>query len=304
MNYYRTQHYIFASLVSTLISLAMPSTSHADEPPADPLCLSCVEVGAWRFGLNIGLGVRTNPLYKGDDIPLILLPQISYYGERFFLENLDAGFTLFETPRTMLNLLVTPSYDGVFFNRWDPGNVLLDPSAGVGGGGIGDNQEPGIDTSEQSTVEGSSAIEVSKIKSRRFSYMGGFEVSHELPLATLQFSYTREFTGRHSGSEARFAFQKSLSAHLSGTAGFTWKDKILTDYYYGVHQGEAINPNDRYKPHDSLNPFVRLSATIGQSKQNWRVSVEYQKLDKQIVNSPLVEKKHLVSAFIGKQIKF
>lgn len=303
MNYYRTQHYIFAALVSTLIGLAMASTSFADETPAEPQCLDCVEVGAWDFALQIGLGVRTNPLHKGDDIPLILLPQISYYGERFFLENLDAGFTLIETPTSMLNLLVTPSYDGVFFNRWDPGNVFLD-STGTIGVSASDAQQPGMDTSEQAAEEVTSEIEVSKIKPRRFSYMGGFEISHELPLATVQFSYTREFTGRHSGSEARFAVQSTLSAHLSGTVGFTWKDKILTDYYYGVHQGEAVEAKHRYKPHDSLNPFVRLSATIGKAKQNWRASLEYQKLDEQIVNSPLVDKNHVLTVFIGKQIRF
>lgn len=66
--------------------------------------------------------MRSNPLHGGDDTPLVLLPEVSYYGERFFLENLEMGFTLFENPRHQLNALVTPGYDQMYFNRWDPFN--------------------------------------------------------------------------------------------------------------------------------------------------------------------------------------
>ena len=85
-------------------------------------CSDCVEVDTWRVNVGIGAGMRSNPLHGGDDTPLILLPEVSYYGERFFLENLEMGFTLFENERHQLNALVTPSYDQMYFNRWDPFN--------------------------------------------------------------------------------------------------------------------------------------------------------------------------------------
>lgn len=309
MNYYCRKRCCFKLILITLVVLFTVPASRAGQTSMEAPCPDCVDVGTWSFGLNIGLGIRTNPLYDGRDIPLILLPQFSYYGERFFLENLDAGFTLLEAPKTQINILLTPSYDGVFFNRWDPGNVLFDFNAG---GGVSASESPqpggdelGTDEYEQQTVdEESSQGDVPELKTRRFSYMGGFEVSHEVPLGTLQLSFTREFTGRHSGSEARFAFQRELSGRVLGTVGFTWKDQVLTDYYYGVHKDEVADTRDHYKPADSFNPFVRLSATIGQRPRNWRFSVEYQKLDKAISNSPLVDKNHVISAFIGKQIKF
>jgi outer membrane scaffolding protein for murein synthesis (MipA/OmpV family) len=82
----------------------------------------CVAVGDWRVSVGLGAGVRSNPLHQGEDIPLVVLPEVSYYGERFFLDNLEMGFTLFEDRRHQFNLLLTPGYDQMYFNRWDPFN--------------------------------------------------------------------------------------------------------------------------------------------------------------------------------------
>lgn len=82
----------------------------------------CVPVGEWSFRLGIGAGVRVNPLNDGDDTPLVLLPELSYYGKRFFLKNFELGYTFLETDRHQLNGLVSPSYDQMLFNRWDPLN--------------------------------------------------------------------------------------------------------------------------------------------------------------------------------------
>ena len=102
---------------------------------AQDTCLEdCVEVGAWRVNLGVGLGMRGNPLHGGDDIPLVLLPEVSYYGERFFLKNLEMGFTLFENERHQFNALITPGYDQMYFNRWDPFN-FTDAGGFTAGGG-------------------------------------------------------------------------------------------------------------------------------------------------------------------------
>ena len=90
------------------------------EDPA--VCAGCVPVGEWQLSVGLGLGVRMNPLYDGDNTPLIVLPELSYYGERFFLKNFDLGYTLLEDKRHQLNLLFTPSRDQMYFNCWDPLN--------------------------------------------------------------------------------------------------------------------------------------------------------------------------------------
>ncbi len=96
-----------------------------------------MEVGDWRVNLGLGLGMRSNPLHGGEDNPLVLLPEVSYYGERFFLKNLEMGFTLFEDDRHQFSALITPGYDQMYFNRWDPFNFSDAGGFTSGGGSVG-----------------------------------------------------------------------------------------------------------------------------------------------------------------------
>lgn len=102
-----------------------PIATYAKELDKGLCDADCIAVGQWQISVALGIGVRRNPLFDADDTPLLVLPEVSYYGERFFLRNLDMGFTLLETPRHQLNVLMTPSYDQMYFNRWDPLNFIF-----------------------------------------------------------------------------------------------------------------------------------------------------------------------------------
>ena len=52
----------------------------------------CIEQGEWQLGIALGAGVRTNPLVDGDNIPLVILPDIAWYGESAYFDNGEAGF--------------------------------------------------------------------------------------------------------------------------------------------------------------------------------------------------------------------
>ena len=181
-------------LAGLLLALLVNSLSHqavAEEPPAECPPEICTEIGKWQFGLSIGLGLRSNPLYNSNDIPLVLLPRVSYYGERFFLENLEAGWTLAETDAWMFNALVTPSYDGVFFNRWDPGNIFTDivaDSSAVEGSAdnAGDDVNSGTENNAADSADNQTQIDPDELSKRRFSYLGGLDISWHMHNGTLQ----------------------------------------------------------------------------------------------------------------------
>lgn len=135
----------YSWLAGLFLSLfAVMQQAVADDEPRGPKCVGdCVPVGQWQFNLALGAGLRQNPLHHKSDTPLIVLPEVSYYGERFFLKNFELGFTLFEDPRHQFHLLLTPSTDQMYFNRWDPLNftdsvgfasshTIAAPSAPVG----------------------------------------------------------------------------------------------------------------------------------------------------------------------------
>jgi outer membrane protein len=97
----------------------------ADDDECKGPSQDCVAVGQWNFSVGLGAGIRTNPLVGGKDIPLVVVPQLSYYGKRFFIDNLDFGFTVAEHGGNTFSLIATPGYDRVYFYRTDLQNFFI-----------------------------------------------------------------------------------------------------------------------------------------------------------------------------------
>jgi outer membrane protein len=258
------------------IALLMPSVLFA-QSPCTAVSPDCVVVGEWDFSVSVGLGERSNPIAQSSDIPLVVIPQLSYYGKRFFMENLELGFTLHESDSHTLNVIATPGYDRVFFIRDDLQNYFV---AGVGGA---------------ITAPNTPELEVAINRPRRTTYLVGPEWLFEAGRMTGQVSALYEATGRHKGYEVRAAVATPLlqSAHsLVLTGGLTWKSSQLVNYYYGV--------DGFYEADASLSPFVKLgySHALG---ERWSFSafVHYEYLGDAIADSPIVVDESVTSAFVG-----
>jgi hypothetical protein len=111
-------------LLALLAGLALVQIAGADDDCKGPSG-DCVAIGQWNLSVALGAGVRTNPLVNGKDIPLVVIPQFSYYGKRFFIDNLDLGFTLADSNSNTFNLIATPGYDRVYFYRTDLQNFFI-----------------------------------------------------------------------------------------------------------------------------------------------------------------------------------
>jgi outer membrane protein len=234
----------------------------------------CVIVGDWTFTLSVGAGGRTNPIEGNSDIPLVAIPRITYYGKRFFLENLDLGFTLHETDANMFNVLATPGYDRVFFHRNDLQNVFVPLEGPIGIGGA-DLKVP--------------------VPERHTTYLVGPEWMFHYRRFTGQLDALYEVTGEHDGYEVRAAFGVPLiesKSSLVASAGLTWKSAEVVRYYYGVE--------DIYVPGAALSPFLKLSYSRPLSPRwSFNAFAHYEYFGNAIADSPLVSDEGSVTAFAG-----
>jgi len=292
---------IFSSCLKVLLSIALlliqfnVKAEKLSEECEDSQ-LDCVEENVLHLGLSIGIGLKTNPLFESDNIPLILLPQISYYSGNFFIENLDVGYGIYETSDTSISVIATPSYDSVYFNRWDPGNVFVELS--TSGAALAPSVE--IQPEDQLTQ-----INPDELSQRDFSYLGGLEYTTDFEKSQIQFSFLTDLTGTHSGTEMRFAYGISLSENFTTTLGFTWKDQNLTNYYYGITENEIVDDRATFVADASFNPFVRATYKFNLNDgDGWRISFQYLQLDSQINNSPIVADDYVVTFFAGKTFNF
>jgi len=260
-----------------------PQAAGAQTPckaPSD----DCIPVGDLRVSLSFGYGTRTNPVEGRDDIPLFVIPYLSYYGKRFFLESLEPGVTLYESDAHTFNLIATPGYDRVFFSRHDPQNIIVPFSASTPPGFSGE------------TVQEDQTFAVGQ---RHTTYFAGPEWLFRHRQFIGQVSALYEFTGRHQGYEVRAAVSRPLiqsEQSLVINAGLTWKSEATVDYFYGV--------KGLYRPGAALNPFVKLSYSLPLSER-WTLTafVHYEFLDDTIVDSPIVSGREVVTAFAGLNFK-
>jgi outer membrane protein len=237
----------------------------------------CAVVGKFELSVSLGVGQRSNPIAGKSDIPLVVIPHVSYYGKRFFLENLELGYTLHEGETHTFNLIAAPGYDRVFFYRNDLQNIF------VAGG-----------TTFTDTPVGATGQEF-HVQPRRTTYLVGPEWTFDYGTLTGQLNALREVTGRHDGYEVRGALAAPLiqsQSSLVASAGFTWKSSALVQYYYGV---DAL-----YEPGSAFNPFVKLRYSRPLSER-WTLNAfaHYELLSSSIANSPIVTQNHVTTFFAG-----
>ena len=221
--------------------------------------------------MALGAGVRTNPLVHGADIPLVVIPQFSYYGKRFFIDNLDIGLTLVERGANTFNLIATPGYDRVYFYRNDLQNFFNIVSSGTPGATKVPPPAP------------------------RITYLAGPEWTFKYGRVSGQLDLLRDATGQNNGDEIRGALGIPLlksKGTVSANIGFTWKSAATVNYYYRVpllYSGSA-----------AFDPFIKLGYTLPLSSK-WRFNAfaEYERLGNGIANSPIVAEHSVATVFVG-----
>lgn len=243
----------------------------------------CAVVGAVEISLSFGIGQRSNPVLDRSDIPLVVIPHISYYGKRFFLENLEVGFTLHEGTSNTFNLIAAPGYDRVFFYRNDLQNIFI-----PGGTAL-----PGYYATPTTDIP--EAGRNFPVRERHTTYLAGPEWTFNYGRVTGQFNALRELTGEHEGYEVRGALSAPLiraRGSLVASAGFTWKSREIVDYYYGV--------DGLYEPGASFNPFIKLGYAQPLSDR-WTLNAfaHYEHLSNEISRSPVVAENHVTTVFAG-----
>jgi outer membrane protein len=270
---------ILTEMRKLLFAYVLAATAAASAAAASPVrdcdadSQDCAVVGKWNVGLALGAGVRSNPLVHGQALPLVVVPQISYYGKRFYIDNLDAGFTAVDGETNTLSLIASPGYDRLFFYRSDLQNIFVNVGGAAG-------TKPPVPFPS---------------RSRPITYLAGPEWTFNYHDIIGQFDVLREVTGHNHGEEVRAAIKLPVTRStgaLSATIGLTWQSAAIVNYYYG---GPGI-----YESGSALRPFLKLGYTrpLG---PGWRLEgiAQYEHLANAIADSPIVAHDYVVTCFLG-----
>lgn len=261
---------------------------------ATTLCapLSAEEIRApeWKMSLAFGQGVLENPLADHSDGETNVLPSFSYYGERFFVSNLTAGYSLLEQSNFYLDLVARPNEDGLYYK-------------------LDDN---GVTTGSLSSyLTHFYAPTVSDID-RNVSVVAGPSATLVTDFVDISFAWFHDISGVHDGSETHLSLDKQyplLGGAIGVSLGAVNKDADLVNYYYHFTDGEAGIFASRYARQfpagDVTDQYARLHFSYPLGKRlELRLAARYNRFDLDGRNPRFIDKPETLNWFAGLQYSF
>jgi len=215
--------------------------------------------------LTLGAGfVYRSPVYRGQDADGMPIPMVFYQKDKFYFRGSVLGFQFYKDPSWSLDLLAKWAFRG--YNDDDSRHLN------------------GMDDRD-SSIEGGVAA----------SYHDGW--------GTASISLVTDLLGEHDGQEITFSYAKRFIREpwvLTPSAGITWQSNNLTDYYYGVERDEVTAARPYYSAGEAWNPFVALTTQYYFTKK-WSslITLQYEWLDNEISDSPIVNKQYQVRVMAG-----
>ncbi|MCU8011785.1 MipA/OmpV family protein [Shewanella sp. SM74] len=257
----------------------------------------CIEMNNWDLGIAIGWGQKSNPLRDFDDIPLFFIPTVAYYGEHWFFDNGNLGYTLAEQESFTINLVTSYSLDRAYFYQWDPSNIFLNRGTQVEAKAI-----------NSMTLSTEPEPEFNSLETRNFTLLGGAEAFIYTRLGIIRLAYTHDMFNVHQGSEAqikwtygwdydRFIFEFALV--------FDWKSQAVVDYYYSVRPSENAYWSEKYQAKSGWDKGAEMTARYILT-DNWDLllAVRYTLIADEIAASPLLDQDYSSTYFIGAAYRF
>jgi outer membrane protein len=285
-----------------LLLLMFSQLSFAND--CEQLTDSCATVGEWKFSLAVGAGVYTNPLQGGGDIPLILIPQISYYGEKVFFENNTLGYSFFESDQLTISAVSQLNHEKAYFTRWHPQNILIES---VTSGDVVSPSEGEPTQGNQDTV-----VNINNIPNKRWAIDAGIQFNWFINRATdIQIQILHDVNNVYNGFNGQIELTRMMRIEplpntvMSFSVGTNVNSKNLVDYYYGIPQTTESNVEQNYQGKLSITPYFRLALTHTLSER-WRARLNFKRifLDDAMTDSPLVKDDYINTIFAGVSYDF
>ncbi|MEJ0085737.1 MAG: MipA/OmpV family protein [Pseudomonadota bacterium] len=293
----RVQKTLLAVMAAGLLSgLPVARAEDAASTPAatpSPAPSNLPPERSWRLGLALGYGERTNPLIQSDDIPVIVDVDIAWFGKRWFFDNGDIGFTAVDNRFFTANLMARVNSDRTFFSKTNTRYVTF-ARAGFGATMLALNPETGL------PLEAPVPLKPPK---RDYAIEAGVEMlfGGEWGNATLRGFHDASNT--HDGYEisADYSYRWTHGRlTVAPSVGLSYKNSKLSDYYWGVHQGESSNVLFEYHPGGGVGWEAGLRTSYYLTKSvRLALSANYERLQNDIANSPLVDQEYVFGYFAG-----
>ncbi|MEO8019852.1 MAG: MipA/OmpV family protein [Pseudomonadota bacterium] len=293
MRMQQVQFWLCAAAIAVASSLAQAQSAAPAPPPVPP-------EKHWRLGVAVGYGGRTNPLINSDDIPVLVDLDFAWFGKRWFFDNGDLGFELFDHARVTTNLVARVNSDRTFFSKTNTRYVNFALTAGGLSVPITDPASGLPLTAPQP--------EPLRVPRRDYAVELGLEMLTDGAWGQAAVRAFHDVSDTHNGFEIAADYSyRWIRGRLSiaPSVGVAYKSAALNDYYWGIQPGEGGLTLLQYHPHGGLGweAGLRTSYYLTRSMR-LAVSANYERLESSVALSPIVERPYVLGYFAGAAWQF
>jgi outer membrane protein len=276
-----------ASLLWALASLAVaePDAAAQAAAAATPPGVAAPE-RHWRLGVALGYGERTNPLIQSEKIPVLVDLDIAWFGERWFFDNGDLGFAVLDRPAFTVNAVARVNTDRAFFSKTNTRYINFRYLA------AGDT-----------ALAPAAQAQAFKPPKRDYAIELGFETLFDGEWGAAALHAFHDVSGTHDGFEVGVDYNYRVTRgrfSIAPSVGVEYKSRALNDYYWGVHADEAGINLAEYHVDAGFGWQAGLRANYYLTKRlRIAASANYERLQKSVAESPLVESDYVLGYFTG-----
>ncbi|TMO80964.1 structural protein MipA [Pseudoalteromonas sp. S3776] len=277
--------YIFYFVVCFVCLPSQASQANSEQKYAQ----QHITVKQWHVNLSAGVGVITNPLHGGKNVPLPLIPRIAFYGERWFFDNGRLGYTLKENQQHHFNIVSELNAESRFFINWHPNNLFVLP-ASTGGAAF----------AQALNKPQPKKIHVDNIDKRHLALDAGGSYHYVQQNHVLSIQLLHDISNVYNGIRGAVQWQyhsRIGRLKLKPTLGVNYKSAELNSHFYGLKAHETSL--GKIDVGSSWQPYAKIDASWPLSEANslrFHVAYyDYSAMD----SSPLFERNYSMTAFIG-----
>lgn len=216
-----------------------------------------------RWSLGLAAAVRESA-YAGEDRRSLVIPNVTYEGERFYWHGGAVGYRLIKRDGFGLDGFIAARMDGI-----DAGDF-----------GVRELAERGVDRA--------------RLEDRDDSADAGLSATWKGVAGELELDVRADITSASEGYQTAAHYRYPLrvgGAMITPSIGVESMSKDMADYYYGTLDEEIARGVVRYRPGSVVVPDIGVTL-VKPFARKWLfiASVEYRALPDELKDSPLVEK--------------
>lgn len=216
---------------------------------------------------SLGLGlVYAQNIYDGVGNKVQPFPLFNLSYDDFFLQGVTAGYNFYNDPELSFAWVVQPQFGG-------------------------------YNSDDSNDLEG--------MRDTSYLINTGAQVQYRLLPFSFSLAALHDITGRSAGNSAiaKVAVMVPLEdkqLELIPSISMSWEDSDITNYYYGVSQGESTSSRPAYDPGTAVNVNYGLTLKYRLS-EHWGATIGYMltQYADDIADSPIVSRKYASAGLAG-----